>query len=140
MRNFSRQLRRRNIFCSYFVLFSIKPPILNVFFFYLFIYYNTITNYILIIYELTNFDHALGVVSQTRISGGNRTHDHSNSLAHYSLDYQGNHFVVNFKVFFVCWKIYACEDKFDFKNPRQKPYILAEPHLSLTQQSFILTW
>ena len=30
---------------------------------YLFINYNTITNYILIIYELSNFDHLLGVVS-----------------------------------------------------------------------------
>ena len=45
---------------------------------YLFINYNTITNYILIIYEQSNFDHLLGVVSQTRVSGGN-----------YSLDYQG---------------------------------------------------
>ena len=58
-------------------------------FIYLLIY-NTITNYILIIYELSNFDHLLGVVSQTRVSGGNRTHDpHANSLAHYTLDYQG---------------------------------------------------
>ena len=50
----------------------------------LFINYNTITNYILIIYELSNFDHVLGVVLQTRVS---RTHAHS--LEHYSLDYQG---------------------------------------------------
>ena len=51
----------------------------------LFIYYNTITNYILIIYELSNFDHVLGVVSQTRVSGGNRIHDpYANSLAHYA--------------------------------------------------------
>ena len=50
--------------------------------FYLFINYNTITNYILIIFELSNFNHMLGVVSQTRVSGGNRTHDpHANSLA-----------------------------------------------------------
>ena len=49
---------------------------------YLFINYNTITNYILIIYELSNFVHVLGVMSQTRVSGGNRTHDpHANSLA-----------------------------------------------------------
>ena len=40
--------------------------------FILFINYNTITNYILIIYELNNFDHVFGVVSQTRVSGGNR--------------------------------------------------------------------
>ena len=45
---------------------------------------------ILIIYELNNFDHALGVMSQTRVSGGNRTHDpHAYSLAHYPQDYQG---------------------------------------------------
>ena len=58
----------------------------------LFIYYNTITNYILIIYELSKFDLVLGVVSQIRVFGGNRTHDlHANSLAHYPLDYQGTH-------------------------------------------------
>ena len=58
--------------------------------FYLFINYNTITNYILIIHELGNCDHVLGVVSQARVSGGNRTHDpHSNSLVHFALDYQG---------------------------------------------------
>ena len=57
------------------------------FIFYLFINYNTITNYILITYELSNFDHVLGVVSQTIISAGNRAHDsHANSLAHYLLD------------------------------------------------------
>ena len=59
-------------------------------YFYLFINYKTITNYILISYELSNFDHVLGVVSQTRVSGGNRTHDlHANSLAYYPLYYQG---------------------------------------------------
>ena len=32
----------------------------------------------------------LGVVSQTRVSGGNRSHDpHANSVAHYSLEYLG---------------------------------------------------
>ena len=32
----------------------------------------------------------LDVLSQTRTTGGNRTHDnHANSLAHYPLDYQG---------------------------------------------------
>ena len=42
---------------------------------YLFIKYHAITNYVLIIYELSNFDHVLGV------SGVNRTHDpHVNSL------------------------------------------------------------
>ena len=57
---------------------------------YLFTKYNKITNYILIIYELSNFDHLLGVVSQTRVSGGIRTHNpHANSLVHYPLDYQG---------------------------------------------------
>ena len=59
-------------------------------FIYLFINYNTITNYILTIYELSNLDHTLGVVSQTRVSGVNRTHDpHANILAYYPLDYQG---------------------------------------------------
>ena len=38
---------------------------------------------------LSNFDHVLGEVPQTRVSGGNRTHDsHANSLAQYPLDYQ----------------------------------------------------
>ena len=55
--------------------------------FYLFNNYNTITNYIVIIYELNNFNHVFGVVSQTRVSGGNRIHDpHANSLAQYPLD------------------------------------------------------
>ena len=36
----------------------------------------------------------LGVVSETRDSGGNQTHDlHANSLAHYILEYQGTHSV-----------------------------------------------
>ena len=34
-----------------------------------------VTNYILIIQELSNFQNVLVVVSQTRVSGGNRTHD-----------------------------------------------------------------
>ena len=38
---------------------------------YLFINYHTITNYILIIYMLSNLDHVLRVVSQNRISDGN---------------------------------------------------------------------
>ena len=60
------------------------------FYFFLNIYYNTLTNYILIIYQLSNFHNVLGVVSQTRVSGGNRTNDsHANSRVHYSLDYQG---------------------------------------------------
>ena len=50
---------------------------------YLLINYNEITNYIPIIYELSNFDHMLG------FSGGNRNHDpYANSLAHNPLDYQ----------------------------------------------------
>ena len=54
---------------------------------------NTITNYILILYELSNFNNVLGVVSQTRVSYGNRTQDpHANGLAHYPLDYQGTQF------------------------------------------------
>ena len=48
---------------------------------------NTNTNYILIIYELSNFD-----LVQIRVSGDNRTHEsHANSLAHYPQDYQGTH-------------------------------------------------
>ena len=42
-------------------------------------------------YELSNFDHMLGVKSQSRVSCGNRIHDpHTNTLAHYPLDYQAN--------------------------------------------------
>ena len=45
--------------------------------------YNTVTNYILIINELSNFEHMLGIVLQTGVFGGNRTDDpHANSLAH----------------------------------------------------------
>ena len=52
--------------------------------------YNTITNSILIIYKLSNFDLELGLKSQTRASAENRIHHpHANSLAYYSLDYQG---------------------------------------------------
>ena len=54
-----------------------------------FINYNTITNYILIVYEPNNLDNVFGVVSQIRVSGGYWTHDpHANSLAHYPLDDQ----------------------------------------------------
>ena len=63
---------------------------LNFIYLFIFINYNTLTNYILNIYDLSNLDHVFGVVSQTRASEGNRTHDpHANSLAHYLLDYQG---------------------------------------------------
>ena len=43
--------------------FLVNCYYLFIFFYYLFINNNTITNYILIIYELSNFDHVLGVVS-----------------------------------------------------------------------------
>ena len=57
---------------------------------YLFINYNTITNYIVIIYELSNFDYVLSIVSQTRVSGGNRTYGPNvDNPPHYSLDYEG---------------------------------------------------
>ena len=57
---------------------------------YLFIHYNAIT-----IYSLSNFDPVLGVVSQTRDSDGNRSHNtHTNSLAQIPLDYQANHFEI----------------------------------------------
>ena len=49
------------------------------------------------LFILDNLDHTLGVVSPTRVSGGNRTHDpHANSLAHYPLDYQGTQLKLNF--------------------------------------------
>ena len=49
--------------------------------FVLFIDYNTITIYIPIIYELSTFDHVLGIVSQTTVAAWNRTHDpYTNSL------------------------------------------------------------
>ena len=58
--------------------------------FILFTNYNT--DYILIIYQLSNFDHLFGVVSETRVSGENRTRDpHANSLAYYPPDYFGTH-------------------------------------------------
>ena len=50
----------------------------------------TDTNKRLFIAIFFNFDLVLGVVSQTKVSDGNRTHDtHANSLVHYPLDYQG---------------------------------------------------
>ena len=76
----------------FYYFYNQKRENIQTFIFYLFINYNTITNYILTICELSNFDHMLGVVSQTRVSGENRTHDpHANSLANYPLDYQGTH-------------------------------------------------
>ena len=67
------------------------------YFHFLFINYNTTTNYILII---SNFKHLLGVVSQTRVFGGNQTHDsHANILAYYQLDYQGTFISILFILF-----------------------------------------
>ena len=67
-------------------------------YFYLFNNYNTITNYILILYELSIFDQVLGVMSQTRVSGENSTHDpHVNSLAHYPLYYQSTPYIFIFR-------------------------------------------
>ena len=60
-----------------FIISTASHPLLTlrslqmVLFIYLFINYNTITNYILIIYDLSNFDMR------------------PESLAHYPLDYQG---------------------------------------------------
>ena len=49
--------------------------------FYLFIDYNTITNYI-------NLDLMLSVVQKIRVSSGNRTHNpHTKNLTHYILDW-----------------------------------------------------
>ena len=40
--------------------------------------------------SLSNYEHVLSVESPTRVSGAKRTHDpHVNTLAHYSLEYQG---------------------------------------------------
>ena len=75
-----------NTFSYLFELFS-KFSKWQVFklFISLFISYNTITNCMLIIYELNNFDHVL----QTMFSDRNRSHDnHADSLAYYHLDYQ----------------------------------------------------
>ena len=71
----------------------------NVFIYH--INYNTITNYILIIYNQSNWDLMLGVVSQIRASVGDRTQDlHANWLALYPLDYQGIQIIKNvFEVF-----------------------------------------
>ena len=64
---------------------------------YLFISYNTIINYILIIYELSNCDHVVGIVSQNRVSDGSRTQDfHTNSLALYPIDYSKGHPEISF--------------------------------------------
>ena len=53
-----------------------------IYLFFIFINYNIIKNYILIIHELSNFYHVLGVVSLAKVSGGNRSHDsQANSLA-----------------------------------------------------------
>ena len=46
----------------------------NIFFLFIyFVNYNTIINYILNVCELSNFDHMRGVVSQSSVSGRNRT-------------------------------------------------------------------
>ena len=59
-------------------------------------------NYILIdytiIYELSNFDHVLGVVSENRTSDRNRTHDpQANNLAHDLPHYQSTRKRFNFR-------------------------------------------
>ena len=33
----------------------------------------------------------------------------------------------------------VCQDKLEFENPRRNPYILAAPHLPLTEHNFFLT-
>ena len=68
---------------------NITEKIRNLFI-YLFINYNTITNYILIIYEMSNIDHLLGVVSQTRVSGGNRNDMKSFFFQSFKLSFQCN--------------------------------------------------
>ena len=80
-------LKSFNLWCKALFLWKINAdsiPINKI----LFINYNTILNYILIIYKLSNFDHVLRVVSQTRVYGGNRSYDsHSNSFGHCPLEY-----------------------------------------------------
>ena len=51
-------------------------------------------------YELSDFDHVFGIVSQTRVSGGKRTHNpHANTVvAYYTLDYQGTLYKILLKV------------------------------------------
>ena len=45
----------------------------------------------------------LGVVSQTRVIGGNRTKDpHANILEYYPLDYQGT----QYETYFICYNIF----------------------------------
>ena len=61
--------------------------VIATYFIYLFINYNTITIYILIMHELSKFYHVLGVMSQTRVSSAIAHDPHANSLAHYPLDY-----------------------------------------------------
>ena len=69
---------------------------------YIYVSYNTIANYFLIVYELSNLDHLLGVVSQTKVSGGNRIHyHHANSLAHYPIDYQGTLSLIFVQSFYI---------------------------------------
>ena len=69
---------------------------------------------IFIYYELSNFDHLLGVLTQTRVTGGNRIHAaYANSRTHYPLDYQGTQ--KKFVYIFCC-----CKKNFD----NGKPYLL----------------
>ena len=63
---------------------SIEDSLVKMFetFEHLFMNYVTITNYVLIIYERTNFYYVLGVVSQIRVCGRNGTHGaYANVLA-----------------------------------------------------------
>ena len=53
---------------------TLNQPVI---FIYLFINYTAATNCILIIHGLSNFEHMLGVVLQTRSSDGIRTHEPS---------------------------------------------------------------
>ena len=98
-----------------------------------------ISNYIATKYDLSNFNHVLGAVSQTKTFGGSRTYDlHANSLAHYPLDYQGtlltSDFLTSFtklsninviaitikdKIFPLNWAVALTKtDKKNFNNPR----------------------
>ena len=85
---------------------SVHMHLLTVIAIYLFINDNTITNNIIIMYELSNFDHVLGVVSQTRVSGGNRTHDsHDNGTVFFFLCF------LNILIFLIKYRWQPCHSR-----------------------------
>ena len=56
-------------------------------------------------------------MSQTRVSGGNQTHEnHTNSLAHYPLNYQGTHISLSS----------LCYSKIESKKNQKKHFLNLE--------------